>query len=110
MNHKFVEYIPKVLDDEVVYISIKFSTAVHNCVCGCGNEVVTPISPTDWSLIYDGSTISLDPSIGNWSFDCQSHYWIIKGDIIYCEKWSKKEIKDGRKRDLKEKKQYYRKR
>jgi len=34
--------------------------------------VVTPLSPTGWSLIFDGETVSLYPSIGNWNFPCRS--------------------------------------
>ena len=29
-----------------------------------GNKVVTPISPADWQLFYDGDTVSVTPSIG----------------------------------------------
>jgi len=78
LRHEFVEYIPEDQDIRkgTIYISIRFATATHLCCCGCGNKVVTPIWPTGWKLIFDGKTISLDPSIGNWSFACQSHYWI----------------------------------
>jgi hypothetical protein len=76
-------------------------------VCGCGNEVVTPISPTDWSLKYNGKTVSLTPSIGNWSFKCQSHYWIKKGKIIYCTNWEHKQIKKNRKKDKKKKCKFF---
>ena len=81
MQHKFVEFIPDVIEEGVLYISIEYCTAIHKCVCGCGNEVVTPLSPTDWELTFNGKTVSLDPSIGNWSFKCQSHYWIAKNSI-----------------------------
>ena len=76
LRHEFVEFIPDKLADGVVYVSIPYATVAHKCCCGCGMEVVTPLSPTDWELIFDGESISLDPSIGNWSFDCKSHYWI----------------------------------
>ena len=59
---------PDELEQGTIYVSIRFATASHLCCCGCGNKVVTPIRPTDWKLIFDGKTISLDPSIGNWSF------------------------------------------
>ena len=74
LKHEFVEFIPDELEQGTVYVSIRFATASHLCVCGCGNKVVTPIRPTDWTLTFDGKTISLNPSIGNWSFPCQSHY------------------------------------
>ena len=59
LTHEFVEYIPQDLKDATVYVSIPFATAAHRCCCGCGKEVVTPISPTDWQLTFDGETISV---------------------------------------------------
>ncbi len=96
LTHEFVEYIPDVLHDGTLYISIRFATALHKCCCGCGNEVVTPISPRDWKLIFDGETVSLDPSIGNWSFPCQSHYWIRRNKVVLARRWTKHEIEAAR--------------
>lgn len=109
LQHKFVEFIPDTLEEGVLYISISFSTAIHKCVCGCGNEVVTPLSPTDWQLTFDGKTVSLSPSIGNWNFNCKSHYWITKNIIKYAEMWSTRKIDSCRKNDAKKKKKYFRK-
>ena len=78
---EFVDYVPKQLDDGVLYVSIRFGTVVHRCACGCGEEVVTPLGPSEWTLTYDGRTVSLAPSIGNWSFPCRSHYWIDEGNV-----------------------------
>jgi len=72
---------------------------VHSCFCGCGEKVVTPISPTGWQLMFDGDAISLFPSIGNWNFRCQSHYWIRGNQAIWAARWSKAEIARGRQRD-----------
>jgi hypothetical protein len=83
--HKFVEYIPEKLEDGVIYISGPFATVVHKCCCGsCGNKVVTPISPTDWKLSFDGDSISLEPSIGNFQFPCKSHYYIKHNKVEWC--------------------------
>lgn len=109
MQHRFVEIIPDTVEDGVLYISLKYCTAIHKCVCGCGNEVVTPISPTDWKLIFDGKTVSLSPSIGNWNFNCQSHYWIKRNEIVYAREWDKEEIQFGRTNDKKRKAKYYNK-
>jgi len=109
MQHRFVEIIPDTVEDGVLYISLKYCTAIHKCVCGCGNEVVTPISPTDWKLIFDGKTVSLSPSIGNWNFNCQSHYWIKRNEIVYAREWDKEEIQFGRTNDKKRKEKYYNK-
>jgi hypothetical protein len=110
IRHEFVRSVPEKLETGVVYVSIEFATAAHLCACGCGREVVTPISPTDWELRYDGESVSLFPSIGNWSFDCRSHYWITKGRIRWAEDWTDDEVAAVRKRDQLEKVRFYQKR
>lgn len=99
IKHEFVRYIPEVIENGTLYVSIEFGTAVHKCMCGCGNEVVTPLSPTDWELIYNGETVSLYPSIGNWGFKCESHYWVTRGKVKFVEKWTQKRINNNRERD-----------
>lgn len=86
---------------------MEYRTAVHKCVCGCGNEVITPFSPTDWHLRFYGDSVSIYPSIGSWSFRCRSHYWITKNQIEHAESWSDKEILQGRNSDKKNKKEFY---
>jgi hypothetical protein len=100
MRHKFVEFIPEALEKGVLYITIEYRTAVHLCICGCGNKVVTPLSPMDWKLTFDGRTVTLYPSIGNWSFDCQSHYFITNNRIKKVRRWSKREIEANREEDV----------
>ena len=107
LTHEFVDYIPDDLRGGTIYISIPFATAVHKCCCGCGNEVITPLSPTDWTLIFDGNSVSLDPSIGNWSFTCQSHYWIINDRVEWARRWTAREIAAGRANDRLAKAQHY---
>lgn len=92
ITHRFVELIPDLLDDKVLYISIEHCVAIHRCACGCGKEVVTPISPDGWHLIFDGETVSLSPSIGNWNLKCRSHYWIRKNYIVFVEYWNEKKL------------------
>ncbi len=99
LKPEFVEFIPKDIEDDILYISIRFRTAVHLCACGCGNKTVTRFSPRDWKLTFDGKTVSLFPSIGNWSFPCQSHYWIKKNKVIWDRKWSKSKIRTNRYHD-----------
>ena len=105
--HKFVKNIPDSLEDGVLYISIEYATAIHKCCCGCGCEVVTPFSPTDWELIFNGKTVSLSPSIGNWGLACKSHYWITNNKIVWAPKWSKEKIKLNNSKDKSRKKNYY---
>ena len=110
ITHKFVDFIPEQIEQGVLYISIEYCTAIHKCICGCGNEVVTPISPTDWKLTFDGKTVSLSPSIGNWNFECKSHYFITKNKIRPVSRWNDTEIEEGRNEDLKKKAKFYKKR
>lgn len=105
--HEFVEYVPKELKEGVLYVSIPFATVVHSCCCGCGNEIVTPLSPTDWRLICDGQSVSLDPSIGNWSLDCQSHYWIKRNAVRWAPSWSRRQIEETRARDRIAKEEFF---
>lgn len=107
ITHKFVEFIPDALQEGVLYISLEYSTAVHRCFCGCGREVVTPISPTDWSISVVGGKVSLAPSIGNWGFACRSHYWIRKNRVQWCGDLPQSLINAGRARDKIAKAAYY---
>ncbi len=107
LHHRFVEFIPDSLEEGILYISVDYCTAIHKCVCGCGNKVVTPISPTAWQLSFNGRSVSLKPSIGNWNFDCQSHYWIENNKIRHAVQWSREEIESGRDRDANLKREFY---
>src|SRR3989344_5109341 len=107
LSHKFVKNIPDTLENGVVYVSMDYSTAIHKCCCGCGNEIVTPLSPTDWKLSFDGETISLYPSIGNWSLPCQSHYWITDNEVEWASRWTKRQIERGRIEEEQDKEKNY---
>lgn len=107
LRYEFVEFIPEEPEQGTLYISIRYKTGTHLCCCGCGNVVVTPISPTDWKLIFDGKTVSLHPSIGNWSFPCQSHYWIRNNRVIWAPRWTREEVEHGRICDLHAKEDYF---
>lgn len=108
VTHQFVETVPDDREEGVIYVSVAFETAIHSCLCGCGTKVVTPFSPTDWTMIFDGDTVSLMPSIGNWDLECESHYWIWKNKVKWDKKMSKKKIEAGRKADERAKRRYYR--
>ncbi|MCY9665763.1 DUF6527 family protein [Paenibacillus alginolyticus] len=101
-DHVFASTIPDVIEARKLYVSLPYNVAVHKCACGCGEEVVTPISPSGWKVIYDGETISLHPSIGNWSYRCRSHYWVKGNRIIWAESWTEEQIKKTREGSRKE--------
>lgn len=103
----FVTAIPEKLEDRTLYISMDYATVAHKCCCGCGLEVVTPLSPTDWKLTYDGVAVSLHPSVGNWSFPCRSHYWIDKGTVRWAGDWTQEQVNAGRAHDRRTKDRFF---
>ena len=106
-RHEFVDHIPDQLDEGVLYVSMRFGTIVHRCACGCGQEVVTPLGPAEWRLYYDGTSISLTPSIGNWGFRCRSHYWIKDSNVRWARGFSDNEVALVRQKAKKRRKGYY---
>jgi Family of unknown function (DUF6527) len=105
--HQFVEYIPEQLDDGILYVSMNYAVASHKCACGCGCEVVTPLSPTDWQLYFDGQSIGLQPSIGNWNFACRAHYYIEEGRVRWARDMPQYAIERGRIHNRQAKKTFY---
>lgn len=99
IEHEFVDFIPREMEEDKLYIAIEFATASHRCFCGCGSEVVTPLSPAGWQLTFDGETVSLTPSVGSWSLPCKSHYIIRKDTIVWAGLISDAEIEAVKRRD-----------
>jgi hypothetical protein len=107
LEHRFVERFPDVLEPGVLYVSLEYGSAAHSCCCGCGEEVVTPLTPTDWNITYDGEAITLHPSVGNWTLNCRSHYVIRRGKVIEAPSWTDAAIAAQRRRDRQAKALYF---
>lgn len=107
LEHRFVERIPRALEPGVLYISMEYATAAHSCACGCGEEIMTPFTPTDWKLTFDGETVSLWPSVGNWQLACRSHYIIENGRIIRAGNWTQRQVAAEQARDKAAKAHHY---
>ena len=107
LRHELVENAPEPLEPGVLYVSLRHNTALHLCCCGCGEEVVTPISPSDWQLVYNGVGVALYPSVGNWQFPCRSHYWVRYGRVEWSYQMTQAEIDAGRRRDAVVKAMYF---
>jgi len=107
LQHRFVDTFPDQLERGVLYISLEYGSASHSCCCGCGEEVVTPLTPTDWSITYDGETVTLRPSVGSWTLACRSHYVIHRGRVFEALPWTDTEIANERRRDRKAKGLYF---
>lgn len=106
-KHEFVQFIPEELQEGTIYVSIRFATVAHLCACGCKTKVVTPLKPTDWKLTFDGKTVSLHPSVGNWAFPCRSHYWIGNNQVQWADDWSDARIEANREYDRHAKDRYF---
>ena len=74
----YVDYIPNELEENKIYISHKYKTSVHNCLCGCKNHVILPLGYNGWDLVEENGKISFIPSILSNNLACRSHYVIQK--------------------------------
>lgn len=99
IRHEFVEMMPEALEERILYISISRRISLHRCLCGCGQEVATPLAPREWRLLFDGETVSLFPSVGIWGMPCQSHYWIRNDRVIWSKRLSREKIEALRRRE-----------
>jgi len=91
--------MPETLEDGILYVSRECSVALHNCACGCGEEVSTPLVPTEFRLTMHDEGASIWPSIGNHDFACASHYIVEHGAIVWADKMNRASIEAGRARD-----------
>lgn len=107
LEHRFVESFPETLEPGVLYVSLEYGSVAHSCCCGCGEEVVTPLTPTDWNITYDGETVTLHPSVGSWTLPCRSHYVIRRNRVIEAPPWSDAEVAAERRRDRSAKAAHY---
>lgn len=96
---KLVDLAPRDLQPGVLYVSEKYQTALHLCCCGCGERVVTPLSPAEWRVQVQRGKVSLAPSIGNFGMACQSHYWIRSGRVVWSGAMSRAQIASAQARD-----------
>ena len=99
LTHRYVETIPKELEEGVLYISHRFNTASHLCCCGCGWKVPTPLNPAKWHLTDHGDSVSLSPSVGLGVLPCHSHYWIRAGRVDWYPTMSRAQTQRARSRD-----------
>ncbi|HXP52195.1 MAG TPA: DUF6527 family protein [Bacteroidia bacterium] len=89
---KYLDEIPKELEEGVLYISEKYWVAIHLCACGCKDKSVTPLKTIGdsigWTLTKINDKVTLNPSIGNWSSEknigYHAHYFIIENKINWC--------------------------
>lgn len=78
----YVEYLPAVSDmaEQKIYISKRFETSGHRCLCGCGLLTILPFDEHGWDLTEKNDKITISPSVGNHQYPCKSHY-IIRNNV-----------------------------
>ena len=103
---RFLEFIPEELQPGVLYVSAHYKTALHLCCCGCGQEVVTPLNKAGWEVHCSYGKVTMWPSIGNWDYPCQSHYFIKNNQVVWAELMTKSEIRRVKQRDEHERIKY----
>jgi len=77
----FVEEMSDGIVEGEVYISKKYQTSRHLCLCGCESLVIMPLDNGKkwWRLVEEeNDTVSFIGSVGNYSFECKSHYIMTK--------------------------------
>lgn len=82
----YCDNLPDKLKEGIIYISSKYSIAVHLCACGCLEETVTELKPNwklGWALVDECGEITLRPSIGNFNGEkiYHAHYYVTKNKI-----------------------------
>jgi hypothetical protein len=105
--HSFVNTIPEQLAPGTLYIALPYKIVTHLCCCGCGREVVTPLSPAQWRITFNGEAVSLYPSVGNWNLPCRSHYILKDGEVLEANIWTDEQVAYGQARDKRERETYY---
>ena len=107
LQHLFVRHVPEELEERTLYVSMDYATVVHRCCCGCGGRVVTPLSPTDWKMTFDGRSVTLTPSVNNSGFECESHYFIVGSRVAWAPRLRPHQVAATRRRDRQAKDTYY---
>lgn len=96
----YVDQLPDKLEEGVLYICEEFDLTAHKCCCGCGEDVFNKLGPAKWQLVKNpNGSVSLEPSIGNWKYACQSHYWIRNNRVIEAGAMSAAMIETVKQRD-----------
>jgi Family of unknown function (DUF6527) len=70
---------PKLMKQNNIYISRAYSSVVHLCLCGCGDQVSMPLQPPfkdGWTLTERRGKVTFSPSIASNQLSCKSHYII----------------------------------
>jgi len=101
----FLQHAPEI---KVLLSTADGGRAVEGCL-SCDEIAAArlgslPLSPIDWRLNFDGDSISVSPSVGNWSLPCRSHYVIDRSHVRWAGDWTYEQIEGGRSLERRRKK------
>lgn len=90
LKYKAVNDLPERENQEygIIYVKVwegEINT-VHQCPCGCGNEVYIHHDldrNRGWVINIKCEKITVNPSVGN-TFKCRTHYYLIENKIRWC--------------------------
>jgi len=90
LKYKAVRDLPVKAEQEygIIYVKVwrdEINT-VHQCPCGCGNEVYLHHDLNrnrGWVINIKDEKITVKPSIGN-TFKCRTHYFLTENKIRWC--------------------------
>ena len=101
LEHRWVGQVPEreQMRPGELYVSVTHATTAHLCPCGCEREVVLPLEPRRWKLTFDGTAVSLSPSVGNGAHACRSHYWVIGDRVRWARPLDDQDVLLARRRD-----------
>lgn len=95
-KHEFVDVVPDEIEEGVLYVSVKYKSVSHLCMCGCGEKVAFRLAPERFGIKFDGKAVSLSPSVGNSNFACRSHYWLEHGEVVWLPPLNDRQIERAR--------------
>lgn len=86
LRPEYHELIPEIIEEGILYISLKYGCAIHLCACGCKDKTVTAFKPEwkdGWTLTCVNDKVTLRPSIGNFAGEnpYHAHYYITENRI-----------------------------
>ena len=78
---KYLESTPDLseMEENTIYIALRYKTSSHLCLCGCKNEVVLPMGNNGWSYQFQPTNpyiMTFKPSILNQNCPNKYHYVI----------------------------------
>ena len=79
---EYVDTVPDHMIQDIIYVSYKYKSAMHLCLCGCHHKAVTPFNAkfgSNWTITIVDDKVTFTPSILNTNCPNNCHYVITDG-------------------------------